>query len=34
MIAHDIIVSFCIFSKLKYAKTFGQNLGHDADGLK
>ena len=34
MIARDIIVSFSIFSWLKYAKIFGRNLGHDAYGVK
>ena len=34
MIARDIIVSFCIFSQLKYARIFGRNLGHDTYGVK
>ena len=29
MIAHDIIVSFSIFSQLKYDIIFGWSLGHD-----
>ena len=37
MIAHNIIVSFCIFSLfslLKYGKIFGKNLRHDNYGVK
>ena len=34
MIARDIIVSFSIFSWLKYARIFGRKLGHDTYGLK
>ena len=30
MKARDIIVSFCIFSLLKYDRIFGKNLEHDA----
>ena len=33
MIAHDIIVSFCTFSLLKYDRIFGKNLEHDAYGV-
>ena len=29
MIAHDIIVSICIFNLLKYDRIFGKNLEHD-----
>ena len=29
MIAHDIIVSFYIFSLLKHDRIFGKNLEHD-----
>ena len=34
MIAHNIIVSFCIFSLLKYDMIFGKNLEHDTYGVK
>ena len=35
MIAHDIIVSFCIFSLLKkYDRIFGKKLEHDNYGVK
>ena len=34
MISHNIIVSFCIFSLLKYDKIFGKNLEHDTYGVK
>ena len=34
MIACDIIVSFCIFIQLKYAKIFDRNLEHDTYGVK
>ena len=34
MIAHNIIVSFCIFSLLKYDRIFGKNLEHDTYGVK
>ena len=32
MMAHDIIVSLCIFSLLKYNRIFGKNLEHDTFG--
>ena len=34
MIAHNIIISFCILSSLKYDRFFGQNLEHDIYGVK
>ena len=34
MIAHNIIVSFCIFSWPKYDRIFGKNLEHDTYGVK
>ena len=34
MIAQNIIVSFYIFSLLKYDKIFGKNLKHDNYGVK
>ena len=34
MIARDIIVTFCNFSELKYARIFGINLGHDTYRVK
>ena len=33
-IAREIIVSFRIFSLLKYDRIFGKNLGHDTYGVK
>ena len=33
-LAHDIIVSFSIFSLLKYDRIFGKNLEHDTYGVK
>ena len=33
MIAHNIIVSFCIFNLLNYDRIFGKNLEHDTYGL-
>ena len=32
--AHNIIVSFCIFILLKYGRIFGKNLEHDTYGVK
>ena len=34
MTAHNIIVTFCIFSLLKYDMIFGKNLEHDTYGVK
>ena len=34
MIARDIIVSFCIFSYLKYDGIFDRKLGHDTYRVK
>ena len=34
MIAHDIIVSFCIFNLLKFDRIFGKNLERDTYGVK
>ena len=34
MIARETIVSFCIFSLLKYDRIFGKNLEHDTYGVK
>ena len=34
MIPHNIIISFCIFSLLKYDRIFGKNLEHDTYGVK
>ena len=34
MIAREIIVSFFIFSLLKYDRIFGKNLEHDTYGVK
>ena len=34
MIAHSIIVSFCIFCLLKYDRIFGKNLEDDTYGVK
>ena len=34
MIARNIIVSFCIFSLLKYDRIFGKNLEDDTYGVK
>ena len=34
MIAREIIVSFWIFSLLKYDRTFGKNLEDDTYGVK
>ena len=34
VIIHDNIVSFCIFSLLKYDRIFGKNLEHDTYGVK
>ena len=34
MIAREIIVSFSIFSLLKYGRIFGKNLEHDTYGVK
>ena len=34
MIAHNIIVSFCTFSLLKYDRIFDNNMEHDIYGLK
>ena len=34
MITGDIIVSFCIFSELKYDEIFDRKLGHDTYGVK
>ena len=34
MIAHDIIISFYIFSLLKYDRIFGKNLEYDTYGVK
>ena len=34
MIAHDIIVNFCIFSLLKYDRFFGKHFGHDNSEVK
>ena len=34
MIAPKVIVSFYIFSLLKYDKIFGQNLEHDTYSVK
>ena len=34
MIAHNITVSFCIFSLVKHDKIFGKNLEHDTYGVK
>ena len=33
MIAHSIIVSFCIFIILKYDSIFGKKLEHDTYGV-
>ena len=34
MIAHNIVVSFCIFSLLKYDRIYVKNLEHDTYGVK
>ena len=34
MIAHGIIVSFCILSSLEYDRIFGKNLEHYTYGVK
>ena len=34
IIAHNIIVSFCLFSLLTFGRIFGKKLEHDTDGLK
>ena len=34
MIARDIIISFCIFSVLKYDRTIRKNLEHDTYVVK
>ena len=34
MIAHNFIVSFCIFTLLKYDRIFGKNLEHGTYGVK
>ena len=34
MIAHNIIVSFNTFKLIKYDRIFGENLEHDAYGVK
>ena len=34
MIADGIIVSFCIFSLLKYDRIFDKNLEHNTCGVK
>ena len=34
IIAHDIIVSICIFSLLTYDRIFDENLEHDTYGVK
>ena len=34
VIAHDIIVSFYIFSLLKYGRIFGKSFEHDTCGVK
>ena len=34
MIPHNIIISFCIFSLLKYDRIFSKNLEHDTYGVK
>ena len=34
MIARDIIVSFCIFSQLKYNRIFGRDIGHNTFSVK
>ena len=34
MIGHDIFVSSCMFSQLKYDRILGKNLGHDTYGVK
>ena len=34
MIAHDVIVSFCFFSLVKYDIIFGKKLEHDAYKVK
>ena len=34
MIAHNIIVSLCIFSLLMYDRILGKNLEHDKYGVK
>ena len=34
MVAHDIIVTFCIFSLLNYNSIFGKKLEHDTYEVK
>ena len=34
MVARDIVVSFCIFSLLKYNTIFDKNLERDTYGVK